>query len=86
MKFRRQIQILNLLMALTRELQLTMIFISHDLSVVRYMADNIAVMKQGRIVEYGEAERVMGSPEHPYTKQLLAAVPLIEWTDRANPN
>ncbi len=81
-----QSQILNLLMALTRELQLTMIFISHDLSVVRYMADNIAVMKQGRIVEYGEAERVMGSPEHPYTKQLLAAVPLIEWTDRANPN
>lgn len=70
-----QSQILNLLCELQRELGLTMIFISHDLSVVRYMSDHIAVMKQGQIVEYGEAEQVFYQPSHPYTQQLLAAIP-----------
>ncbi len=72
-----QSQILNLLKQLVRELGLTMIFISHDLSVVRYIADRIAVMHFGKIVELGAAERVMDSPEHDYTKQLLAAIPQI---------
>ena len=70
-----QSQILNLLLELRKELNLTMIFISHDLSVVRYIADNIAVMHRGKIVEYGEAEHVFSSPQHPYTQTLLDAIP-----------
>lgn len=73
-----QSQILNLLLDLRRDLNLTMIFISHDLSVVRYLADNIAVMYKGEIVEYGEAERVFNHPEHAYTKRLLDAIPNIK--------
>ncbi|MBQ7024538.1 MAG: ABC transporter ATP-binding protein [Akkermansia sp.] len=70
-----QSQILNLLTDLTRELGLTMIFISHDLSVVHYMADHIAVMRRGRIVEYGSADDVFRHPQHEYTRALLAAAP-----------
>ncbi|MBK1832754.1 ATP-binding cassette domain-containing protein [Roseibacillus ishigakijimensis] len=73
-----QSQILNLLLKLRDELELTMIFISHDLSVVRYLADNIAVMYAGEIVEYGEAEEVFNNATHPYTQKLLAAVPQIQ--------
>lgn len=73
-----QSQILNLLLDLRRDLNLTMIFISHDLSVVRYLADNIAVMYKGEIVEYGDSERVFNEPEHEYTKRLLAAIPKIK--------
>jgi len=72
-----QSQILNLLLKLRKELNLTMIFISHDLSVVRYISDNIAVMYQGKIVEYGEAEEVFNSPRHAYTRKLLEAIPHI---------
>ena len=72
-----QSQILNLLLKLRDELGLTMIFVSHDLSVVRYIADNIAVMNAGEIVEYGPAEQVFNAPSHPYTRELLAAVPRI---------
>ena len=72
-----QSQILNLLIALARDLNLTMIFISHDLSVVHYIADRIAVMRKGRIVEYGEADEVFSSPSHEYTQALLAAVPRL---------
>ena len=70
-----QSQILNLLNDLTRELELTMIFISHDLSVVHYMADDIAVMRRGQIVEYGPAEQVFTHPQHDYTRSQLAAAP-----------
>ncbi len=72
-----QSQILNLLKKLVRELDLTMIFISHDLSVVHYIADRIAVMYFGKIVEFGEANALMADPQHEYTRQLLAAVPRI---------
>lgn len=72
-----QSQILNLLLKLRDELDLTMIFISHDLSVVRYIADNIAVMYKGKIVEYGGAERVFNEPEHDYTKKLIEAIPTM---------
>ena len=72
-----QSQILNLLLKLRNELDLTMIFISHDLSVVRYISDNIAVMYKGKIVEYGDAERVFNHPEHDYTKKLLKAIPTM---------
>jgi oligopeptide transport system ATP-binding protein len=71
-----QSQILNLLRRLTAEMQLTMIFISHDLSVVKYIADRIAVMYLGRIVELGEATVVMDEPYHPYTKALISAIPV----------
>ena len=70
-----QSQILNLLLELRDKLELTMIFISHDLSVVRYLADNIAVMHSGQIVEYGEAEDLFHSPKDDYTKKLLSAIP-----------
>ncbi|HEY6496691.1 MAG TPA: ATP-binding cassette domain-containing protein [Trebonia sp.] len=67
--------VLNLVRELQRELRLSMLFISHNLAVVRYVADYVAVMYQGRIVEHGPAERVLLDPEQPYTRQLLAAVP-----------
>ena len=70
-----QSQILNLLKDLRDELNLTMIFISHDLSVVRYIADRIAVMEQGKIVEVQEAEQLFETPESEITKTLLSAIP-----------
>lgn len=72
-----QSQILNLLLDLRQDLNLTMIFISHDLSVVRYIADNIAVMHKGCIVEYDDAETVFNAPQHSYTQSLLEAIPSI---------
>ncbi|MFT4549969.1 MAG: oligopeptide transport system ATP-binding protein [Verrucomicrobiales bacterium] len=72
-----QSQILNLLKKLVRELDLTMIFISHDLSVVHYISDRIAVMYFGKIVEFGEADTLMADPQHEYTQRLLAAIPKI---------
>lgn len=71
-----QAQILNLLKDLQQELGLTYLFISHDLSVVRYISDRVCVMFLGRICEIGSAEEVYGKPLHPYTKCLLESVPL----------
>ncbi|MFO7726098.1 MAG: ATP-binding cassette domain-containing protein [Oceanipulchritudo sp.] len=71
-----QSQILNLLKRLTAEMGLTMIFISHDLSVVKYISDRIAVMYLGRLVELGEATEIMERPYHPYTRALISAVPV----------
>ncbi|MBT8037071.1 MAG: ATP-binding cassette domain-containing protein [Verrucomicrobiae bacterium] len=73
-----QSQILNLLLDLRKDLGLTMIFISHDLSVVRYIADHIAVMHAGKIVEYGDADEVFNNPQHDYTRKLLEAIPHID--------
>jgi ABC-type oligopeptide transport system ATPase subunit len=72
-----QSQILNLLRRLQSELQLTMLFISHDLAVIRYMADRIAVMKSGKIIESGGAEDLFSHPREAYTRELLAAVPML---------
>jgi oligopeptide transport system ATP-binding protein len=71
-----QSQILNLLLKLVRKMSLTMIFISHDLSVVKYISDRIAVMYLGKIVELGDAELLMENPLHYYTKALNSAVPV----------
>jgi peptide/nickel transport system ATP-binding protein len=67
--------VLNLVRSLQRELKLSMLFISHNLAVVRYVSDFIAVMYLGRIVEFGPAREVLSNPQHPYTKELLAAAP-----------
>ena len=72
-----QAQILNLLRDLQVELELTYLFISHDLAVVRNLADRIVVMHAGRVVERGHTERVLTDPSHEYTRRLLAAVPHI---------
>lgn len=71
-----QAQILNLLKNLQKELGLTMLFIAHGLGAVHYMSDHIAVMREGKIVEYGEARKVFTQPKHPYTQMLLAAEPI----------
>lgn len=69
-------QVLNLLKDLQKERNLTYIFISHDLSVVEYLCDKIAVMYLGRIMEYADKKQLYGNPLHPYTKALLSAIPV----------
>lgn len=70
-----QAQVLELLEGLKAELGLTMVFVSHDLNVVSYVCDSIAVMHRGRIVEYGPAKQVFAAPLHPYTQLLLESAP-----------
>jgi len=72
-----QAQILNLLSQLVRELRLTLLFIAHDLSVVKHISDRIAVMYRGKIVELGDATQVIEHPQHPYTRRLISAIPSI---------
>ncbi|WP_181798159.1 ABC transporter ATP-binding protein, partial [Streptomyces sp. WELS2] len=73
-----QAQVVALLGELRRELGLALVFIAHDLAVVRQVSDRVAVMRRGRLVEYGPADEVYDSPREPYTKQLLAAVPALD--------
>jgi peptide/nickel transport system ATP-binding protein len=72
-----QAQIINLLIRLRAELDLSLIFISHDLSVVRHLCDRVAIMYRGKIVEEGVASTIYADPQHDYTKRLLAAVPVL---------
>jgi peptide/nickel transport system ATP-binding protein len=73
-----QAQILNLLKRLQQEMRLAYLFITHNIGVVEYLADEVAVMYLGRIVERGVTAEVLGAPKHPYTQALLAAVPKLE--------
>jgi peptide/nickel transport system ATP-binding protein len=72
-----QARILNLLRRLQRELGFAMLYISHDLSVIRYVSDNVYVMRRGKLVEHGTVETVFNQPATEYTQQLLASVPIL---------
>jgi oligopeptide/dipeptide ABC transporter ATP-binding protein len=73
-----QAQILNLFQRLQQEMNLALVFISHDLGVVRHLCRNVAVMYLGRIVEYGPAEELFRNPRHPYTRALIEAMPRMQ--------
>ncbi|MGR2804441.1 ABC transporter ATP-binding protein [Vibrio harveyi] len=77
-----QAQILNLLLKIQREMNLSIIFISHDLSVVKHISDHVAVMKKGKVVEMGTAKEVYSSPKNEYTKELLSAIPITHPSQR----
>lgn len=77
-----QAQILNLMVRLQKEFGLTYLFISHNLSVVRHMSDQLAIMYLGRFVESGAAEAIFSSPRHPYTRLLLDTIPDVERPNR----
>ncbi|MDK9760643.1 ATP-binding cassette domain-containing protein [Vibrio sp. D420a] len=77
-----QAQILNLLLKIQKEMNLSIIFISHDLSVVKHISDHVAVMKKGKIVEMGTAIEVYSSPKNEYTKELLSAIPITHPSQR----
>jgi oligopeptide/dipeptide ABC transporter ATP-binding protein len=78
-------QILNLLKDIQSGSGLSYLFISHDLSTLRFLADRVAIMYLGRIVEYGTSAQVFGTPQHPYTRALIAAVPEVTAARRATP-
>ncbi len=77
-----QAQVLNLMMDLQEKYNLTYMFISHDLSVVEYITDEVAVIYLGKIMEQGKTADIFQQPLHPYTKTLLAAVPSMDPTQR----
>lgn len=77
-----QAQVLNLLMDLQEEMNLAFLFIAHDLSVVRYIADEVMVMYLGKIAEYGQTEQIFEHPRHPYTQALLASTPHLKAQNR----
>lgn len=78
-----QAQVLNMLLSIQQKLGLTYIIISHDLNVVRYISDSIAVMYLGKLMEYGPAEEIFFRSRHPYTKGLMAATPITDPTLRS---
>ncbi len=77
-----QAQVLNFMQDLQKELNLTYLFIGHDLGVIRHLCDNIAIMYKGRYVEQGTKEDIFNNPQHIYTKRLIAAIPDIEPANR----
>jgi peptide/nickel transport system ATP-binding protein len=77
-----QARVLNVLQDIRERNNLSLVFVSHDLAVVKVMSDRIAVMFRGRIVEIGDADAVYRDPAHPYTRRLLDAVPVIDERER----
>jgi peptide/nickel transport system ATP-binding protein len=77
-----QAQILDLMRQLKDEFEMAIIFISHDLGVIAQIADEIAVMYLGRIIEYGTTHEIIGNPQHPYTQALLKAIPRLDQLDQ----
>ncbi len=75
-------QVLNLLAELQREFGVAYVFISHDLSVVRHVADEVLVMYLGRVVEQGPRDAVFATPQHPYTRALMSATPTVDAASR----
>lgn len=80
-----QAQLLNLFQALQNEFNISFLFITHNISVVSYLADTVAVMYLGRIVEQGSADAILKKPKHPYTQALLASVPSLEGPKKVHP-
>ena len=78
-----QAQILNLMRDLQKELKLTYLFISHNLSVVKHISDDIAVMYLGKLVEKSDSAEIFKNPKHPYTQALLSAIPIPDPTYKA---
>ena len=81
-----QAAVINLLVDLRDELDVTYLLVSHDLAVVRHIADHVAVLHGGQVVEHGPADAVFARPAHPYTRALLDAVPRLLTTGQAHPN
>jgi peptide/nickel transport system ATP-binding protein len=77
-----QAQVLDLLGVLRRKLGLSMVFITHDLRVAAQVCDRVAIMQHGQVVEEGPADQLLVAPQHPYSRELLAAVPGRAWTGR----
>ncbi|MFH0948115.1 MAG: ATP-binding cassette domain-containing protein [Elusimicrobiota bacterium] len=73
-----QAQIMNLFLDLKKNLGLSYIIISHDLNLLSAVSDNIAIMQNGKIIEYGQSEKIMNRPENPYTRKLISAIPVIK--------
>ncbi len=73
-----QAQVINLLMDLQQQLKLTYLFIAHDLRLVEHICTRVAVMYRGRIVELGPAASLFQTPQHPYTRALLSAIPVLD--------
>ena len=72
-----QLQVLDLLKTLRAERRLSLLFIGHDLEVIRYIADDVAILRAGRIVEQGPVDRVLQTPQHAYSQSLIAAIPRL---------
>src|SRR5690606_39118156 len=77
-------QIVNLLLDLQREMQLALLFIAHDLSLVRHVSDRVAVMYRGKIVEQASSRDIYAEPRHPYTQALISAIPIPDPNQRRN--
>jgi len=79
-----QAQVLDLFADIQDKLGMAYLFVSHDLGVIHHVSDRVVVMKDGRIVEHGAAETVLREPRHPYTKQLLTALPELPGAEQAD--